>query len=369
MILPSSVTIGLVAVPASATLPVERPLAGQHVAVLGKGGVLSRRDIRALVERLGGTCAFSLSDHTTVVILTGDAEVQTWPAPVRDVMTEDTLCRAAGLPDVETLRSRFYSTRDLLGMYPGLREDHLRYLGKWGLIRPVAGRYSFNDLHVIKAAAADLGRGVSLNGILRGLLAERTGQLAFDFQPPRMDSPRARVVSLPAVKHEARGAADRAAQIRTANYTLAAKYFLEGAELDDGDERNLDLASAAYRRALLFDPQLVPALVNLANIHYERDELVEADAIYEKAIRYDPECFEAYFNLGNIHHDLARYPDAVVNYREALAINPAYPEAHFYLAVTLEKLGRSAEAKPHWQQYRELDPDGEFTELAKEFSD
>ena len=40
--------------------------------------------------------------------------------------------------------------------------------------------------------------------------------------------------------------------------------------------------------------------MNLANIHYERDELGEADAIYEKSIRIDPECLEAYFNPGNI---------------------------------------------------------------------
>ena len=103
---------------------------------------------------------------------------------------------------------------------------------------------------------------------------------------------------------------------------------------------------------MLFDPQLVPAIVNLANIHYERDELVEAEALYEKAIRVDVDCFEAYFNLGNIHHDLARYAEAVSAYRDALAINPAYPEAHFYLAVTLEKLGRSVEAKRHWREYR-----------------
>lgn len=331
--------------------PTDRPFAGQTVAVVGRGGVLSRRDLRAVIERLGGRCTFAVPDPSTVVL------------------TEEDLCRMAGLPDPETLRTQYYSARDLIGMYPGLREDHLRYLGKWGLIRPVAGRYSFNDLHAIKAAATELERGASLNGILRGLLAERTGQLAFDFQPSRVDTPRARVVSLPAVRHEARGEADRAAQIRAANYALAAKYFLEGAELDDGDDRNLDQAAAAYRRALLFDPQLVPALVNLANIHYERDELVEADAIYEKAIRVDPECFEAYFNLGNIHHDLARYPEAVANYRDALAINPTYPEAHFYLAVTLEKLGRSVEARAHWQQYRDLDPEGEFTELAREFSD
>ncbi len=361
-----------VPVTASATIPAERPFAGQQVAVLGKPGVLSRRDLRALVERLGGVCAFALSDRTTIVIPTGDPlPDQAWPSHVRQVLSEDDLCRAAGLPDLATLRERYYSSRDLQGMYPVLRDDHLRYLGKWGLIRPVAGRYSFNDLHIVKGAAADLARGVSLHSILRGLLAERTGQLAFDFHPTPVDSPRARVVSLPSpARHDiARRSADREADIRTANYTLAAKYFLEGAELDDGDERNLDTAAASYRRALLFDPQLVPALVNLANIHYERDELVEADALYEKAIRIDPECFEAYFNLGNIHHDLARYPDAVLAYREALAINPSYPEAHFYLAVTLEKLGRSAEARPHWQQYRELDPEGEFVELAKEFSD
>lgn len=359
-----------------APAPFEHPLAGQHVAVVGRGGALPRRELRALVERLGGTCTFAVSSRTTLVVRTGDAPATGWPDHVREVWTEDALCRAGGLPDPDTLCSRYYSSRDLLGMYPGLREDHLRYLAKWGLIRPIAGRYSFNDLHVIKAAAADLQRGVGLHAILRALVAERTGQLTFDFQPTRVDTPRARVVSLPAARLDqratdpaARSAADRAAEIRSANYALAAKYFLEGAELDDGDERNLDLASAAYRKALLFDPQLVPALVNLANIHYERDELVEADAIYEKAIRIDAECFEAYFNLGNIHHDLARYPEAVLAYREALAINPAYPEAHFYLAVTLEKLGRSEEARPHWQQYRELEPDGEFTELAKEFSD
>ena len=64
-----------------------------------------------------------------------------------------------------------------------------------------------------------------------------------------------------------------------------------------------------------------------------------------------------------------RYAEAVSAYRDALAINPAYPEAHFYLAVTLEKLGRSVEAKRHWREYRELAPNGEFSDLAKEFTD
>jgi len=345
----------------------QRPLAGQHVTLVGKPGVLSKRDVRALVERLGGAFSSDVTPETTVLV-SGD-EPTAVPEHVTRVWSEADLCREAGL-DFDALRSRQTAVRDLRSRYPVLREDHLRYLEKWGLVRPASGRYSFSDLHVIRQAASELERGVSLHSILRALSAEREGQLTFDFQSPHPDRTPARVVTLKAAAVKVTPASsERAQQIAAANQALAAKYFLEAAELDDGEERDLEAASAAYRRAVLFDPQLVPAIVNLANIHYERDELVEAEALYEKALRVDPDCFEACFNVGNIHHDLARYPEAVTAYREALGINPSYPEAHFYLAVTLEKLGRSAEARPHWRQYRDLAPEGEFVELAKEFSD
>ena len=103
---------------------------------------------------------------------------------------------------------------------------------------------------------------------------------------------------------------------------LAAKYFVEGSRLDDGEERNMDAAAAAYRKALIIDPDLVPAIVNLANIHYARDELIEAQALYERAIGLEPDCFEAHFNLGNILHDLGRFERALGCYRDAVALNP-----------------------------------------------
>lgn len=346
------------------------PFAGQQVALLGKPVVLSRRDIRALVERLGGTFSPTVTPRTTTAIL-GDPRPVDLPGQVTHVLSEAEFCREAGLPEIDTLRSQYYSARDLHGMYPVVRDDHLRYLEKAGLVRPVAGRYSFKDLHVIKQVAAEIARGASVNTVLRQLSSEREGQLVFDFQPSRAERTPARVVTLPtpAPREMTLFSQEERDRPQQPNHSLAAKYFLEGAQLDDGEERDLDAAASAYRRALLFDPQLVPGLVNLANIHYERDELVEAEALYDKAIRIDPDCFEAYFNLGNIQHDLARYVEAVSAYRDALAIHPGYPEAHFYLAVTLEKLGRSSEARPHWKEYRALAPDGEFVDLAKEFSD
>jgi tetratricopeptide (TPR) repeat protein len=279
-----------------------------------------------------------------------------------------------------------YGLRDIRHLYPSIAENHLRYLEKWGLLKQSAAprdrrEYSFTDLLVIKHVATELERGTPLKTILRALAAEQQGQLELDFHHATADTPRAKVVAL-TPRREKKGvqSAGSAAPLPAPPGTvmqgypfsdpqaaLAAKYFVEGSRLDDGDERTMEQAAAAYRKALVIDPDLVPAIVNLANLHYARDEMIEAQALYERAINLDQDCFEAHFNLGNILHDLGRYESALVCYRDAVELNPLYADAHFYLAVTLEKSGRSVDAKPHWKTYQELAPDGEWAELAREF--
>jgi tetratricopeptide (TPR) repeat protein len=277
-----------------------------------------------------------------------------------------------------------YRLRDIRSLYPGIAEKHLQYLEKWGLLRqgtrPRDEReYSFADLTTIKQLATELERGTPLRAVLRGLSAERHGQRELDFHAS--GTPRAKVLTLQARRpaEPSSGAPASAGPIRDLGLpgfpltdpqmALAAKYFVEASHLDDGGEATMGEAATAYRKALIVYPDLVPAIVNLANIHYAQDEMVEAQALYERAIGLDPRCFEAHFNLGNIHHDLGRFEDARTRYTQAVALNPEYPEAHFYLAVTLEKTGRSPEAKPHWRMYQELAPNGEWVELAREFTD
>lgn len=275
--------------------------------------------------------------------------------------------------------------RQVRSLYPGITENHLRYLEKWGLLRHQSHlpreirQYTFPDIQAIKQVASELERGTPLKLILRALSAEREGQMQLDFQEgiTSTDAPRAKVVALE--PHRARrdstaprsATGERSSQFPVGDpqAALAAKYFVEGSRLDDGEEQNMESAAAAYRKALIIDPDLVPAIVNLANIHYARDELIEAQALYERAIGLEMDCFEAHFNLGNILHDLGRFDRALVCYRDAVSLNPTYPDAHFYLAVTLEKTGHSPEAKPHWKAYQELAPEGEWAELAKEFSE
>jgi tetratricopeptide (TPR) repeat protein len=261
------------------------------------------------------------------------------------------------------------SRRQLLERYTHLRDDHLRYMQKWGLIRPAHRAhgetfYAFPDLTVIREADADLANGATFRAVLRNLLATHQGQLTLDF---RLEAQPAKILQLRRPEPPPMAALMEAPRIDRSS--SAEQFFGAASVLDNGDPENFDTAAAAYRRALEIDPYLVPALINLANIHYARDQIIEAQALYERAVTLEGDIFESHFNLGNIFHDLGRYVEAQRCYREALRLNPTFADAHFYLAVTLEKNGQSQEARPHWRAYQQLAPNGEWVHLAKEFSD
>jgi tetratricopeptide (TPR) repeat protein len=350
----------------------ERPLADQVVVFTGRLSSLGRKEAQALVSDLGGSSADEVTARTTMVVVGEEG----FPAGEKSqklrkaedlgvrVISENDFCRIAGIQPPEDIKQQYYAQRDLLSMYRGLREDHLRYLQKWGLIRPVLRTnsdtyYAFPDLLLIRQVSAEL-ESAPFRAVVKSLQAERSGQLVFDF---RIDAEPARIIQLKRSKQREVGKAPIPAP-----QTLAEEYFLKGSALDVDESRH-NAAANWYRKALEIDPYLVPALINLANIHYGKDELAEAQALYERAIGLDPDFFEAHFNLGNIYHDLGRFQEAATCYRTALGLNPQYADAHFYLAITLEKTGNSPEAKPHWRAYQQLSPNGEWVELAREFSE
>jgi tetratricopeptide (TPR) repeat protein len=363
----------------------EHPLADHVVVFTGKLSSLGRKEAQALVIRLGGSAADEVTAKTTMLVVGAEgfpgSEKSQKLRKAEDlavrIVTENDFCRLAGLQPPEDLKQQYYAQRDLLGMYGhpgaasgtpavGLREDHLRYLQKWGLIRPVLRTnsetyYAFPDLLVIRQVSAELAT-APFRAIVRALQSARSGQLTFDF---RIDAEPARIIKLRRQKPKG---AEKEVAAPAAPQTLAEEYFLKGSALDVDESRH-HAAANWYRKALEIDPYLVPALINLANIHYRRDELAEAQALYERAIGLDPDFFEAHFNLGNIYHDLGRFHEAAGCYRTALALNAQYADAHFYLAITLEKTGHSVEAKPHWRAYQQLSPNGEWVELAREFSE
>src|SRR5439155_10418292 len=214
------------------------------------------------------------------------------PPPIRIVSEED-FCRLTGVATPDTLKRQYYAMRDVLARYRELREDHLRYLVKCGVLRPVLRTnadtiFAFPDLSVIKQANEGLNQRVPFRGVVRALIAARQGQLEFDF---RLEAAPAKIITLRRTDTARQPLPKTEAPIMVRDTALAEEYFRAASALDEGDESTQDEAATAYRKALELDPYLVAALINLANIHYSLDELAEAQALYERAIGLESDFF------------------------------------------------------------------------------
>ena len=265
--------------------------------------------------------------------------------------------------------------RDVLGMYPALREDHVRYLQKWGFITPRqrGGGTQFSFAGPEPAAPAAQ-RTAARGGVPRGAArpAGRTAGPAGVRLPARCRT----------------GAHHRAGPKREPPVT-AAKSAIADVTLD-GTRALTAGRTAVPRRArcsttarpTASSKRRAPTGGRCTTIRTwsprsstSPTSATPATSCRKRRRSTSGRCgsttrfFEAHFNLGNIHHDLGRHADAVEYYRRALSLNGQYAEGHFYLAVTLEKLGRSPEARQHWRAYQFLAPDGEWVDLAKEFGD
>jgi tetratricopeptide (TPR) repeat protein len=369
-----------------------QPLAGQLVVFTGKLSLLGRKEACTLVARLGGATGDDVSARTTMLVVgaegfgpmpnttaTTDAreksnklrraeELNAQQARQIQIVSEEDFCRLAGVASVDVLKRQYHAMRDLVVRYSSVQEHHLRYLVKCGVLRPALRinsdiLFAFPDLATIKRLHEALEQGTTFRSFVHSVMASRQGQLQLDF---RIDASPAKIIVL---RKRPPKSPRTMPSPGPQNTSMAEGFFLAASALDTGDAATRDEAAATYRRALELDPYLTPAIINLANIHYGRNELAEAEALYERAIGLEADFFEAHFNLGNIYHDLGRFNEAQASYREALRLNPSYADAHFYLAVTFEKMGRSGDARPHWRAYQQLAPDGEWAELAKEFSD
>ena len=142
------------------------------------------------------------------------------------------------------------SRRQVLERYKHVRDDHLRYMQKWGIVRPMNRApgepfYTFADLAVIREADLQLAEGVSFRAVLRHLVATRFGQLAFDF---RLEAQPAKVLNLR--RRELPPLSALLALEPRPGPSSAEQCFAAASSLDDGNPDTVDRAAAGYRRAL-----------------------------------------------------------------------------------------------------------------------
>lgn len=298
-------------------------------------------------------------------------------------VTADGMSAAPGEPVTD-----LFSKREVAKLL-GLPETRLRSLARAGIVTPSGSRsgkraYTFQDLIALRATRDLLEHRVKLRDVARVLGALRrtlprvtrplqelrivsdgqkvivrseagafepiSGQMVLDFQVTALREDVVRVLR----------PATREARARTA-YEL----YCRASSLDE-NPATFDEAEALYRRALELDPQLAIALTNLGNIRFRRGDDAGAQGLYERALALDDAQPEAHYNLGYVMLERGEATGAIPHFEKAIAADPRFSDAHFNLAMAYEQAGQAASARPYWARYLELEPEGTWSDIARQ---
>ena len=216
----------------------------------------------------------------------------------------------------------------------GLRAAQVRRWARLGLVTPrrTVHRLAFFDLVQVSSAKRIcelLGRGASLANIRRGLeqierrlpereapfsqlallehdgriivrldgtLAEPSGQLRFNFDPPG-GAPVCGSAAVSNVRENSESLFDQA---------LAAE-----------DAKDLAAAAELYQRAILLDPADPVLPFNLGNVLFGLARYAEAADSFQRALRLDAGYAEAWNNLGNTLAQMGSWQGALAAFRRA----------------------------------------------------
>jgi len=111
---------------------------------------------------------------------------------------------------------------------------------------------------------------------------------------------------------------------------LANSYF--GLGVTYYDNGMAEKAAEAYGKSISIMPQ-TPALINLAGIYEEKNDLDSARKLYSEAIRLNPHSPEAFNNMGSILFKQKDYEGAYNCFMRALELNPSFAEARSNLDI------------------------------------
>ena len=93
------------------------------------------------------------------------------------------------------------------------------------------------------------------------------------------------------------------------------------------------LARQELEQALKLDPRMVPAMIDLAQLHMDDRNWTDAAALLEKAREESPSDAAIITNLGICYRGLGRLEEAQALYQQALDLDPRNPDPYLNLAV------------------------------------
>jgi tetratricopeptide (TPR) repeat protein len=173
------------------------------------------------------------------------------------------------------------------------------------------------------------------------------------------------------------------------NYDDAVKSLLRAADLSPSDPRCYLFLSKAYDSSPSHADEVIQRFAHFSELqptnahafyYYALSlwkgkraqdpslDLHQIESLLKKAIVLDPKLAEAYLQLGNLYSDQTQYAEAIPEYVKALENNPNLADAHYRLGQAYVHTSQKEKAQEQFQKYQTLRAQ-HLAELDKQIAD
>lgn len=203
---------------------------------------------------------------------------------------------------------------------------------------------------------------VAYGAYLRGLMSERSGQLA-----------EALAAYQEALRHDRRSPLLHvrigAVQVKQGDMAQAQQAFskalavapnhpeaLRWMAMLQAAQGHLAQATETYERLVMVEPADGFILSTLADLYVLQGQLPRAVEVYERLIRETEPTSQLHFNLGVLYGRMAQFPDALQELSRAFELAPESIDVRVALGLTYELSGNYPQAAAHYDSAVDLDP-------------
>ncbi|MDQ3819595.1 MAG: tetratricopeptide repeat protein [Acidobacteriota bacterium] len=132
------------------------------------------------------------------------------------------------------------------------------------------------------------------------------------------------------------------------------------------DNRDWAKAESTLRQALVIEPKLAAAHFALGELHLRQKKYSESEKEALAGIKLDPKSVGGHFLLGRLYYELGDIIKAGPQIGTALQLNPKLAEGHLLAANILLRANQVENALVEFEEYLRLEPNGKYSEQAKE---
>ncbi len=134
-------------------------------------------------------------------------------------------------------------------------------------------------------------------------------------------------------------------------YCKLGRCHLKLRQLEEGKvsfRKVIEMATQSSQRALGYQ--------GLAEIFKQQGQLRKALVYYRKAIQYQPNLIPAYLQMGHIKKQEGEFEEAITHYQKVIEINPNHFECYQNMGSLFKKLGNIEAAINHYQKAAKIQP-------------